>query len=127
VLHSSQPDYRETGTLLSAAPALLRDQVACSTPLIEECACHLSQTSTNWQAMQRWSINWQPRWSHPPGSNLQQVVPCSWQLTRDSVRHKLEGCQHPKRKRADGVMPPAVSRVYGRYECHTAEVAWSGD
>jgi galactokinase len=38
VLHSSQPDYREAGRLLSAAHALLRDQVACSTPLIEECA-----------------------------------------------------------------------------------------
>lgn len=38
VLHSPQPDYREAGRLLSAAHALLRDQVACSTPLIEECA-----------------------------------------------------------------------------------------
>ena len=37
VLHSPQPDYREAGRLLSAAHALLRDQVACSTPLIEEC------------------------------------------------------------------------------------------
>jgi len=37
VLHSPQPDYREGGRLLSAAHALLRDQVACSTPLIEEC------------------------------------------------------------------------------------------
>jgi galactokinase len=38
VLHSPQPDYREAGRLLSAAHALLRDQVACSTPLIEACA-----------------------------------------------------------------------------------------
>ena len=37
VLDSPQPDYREAGRLLSAAHALLRDQVACSTPLIEEC------------------------------------------------------------------------------------------
>src|SRR5260370_1457208 len=37
VLHSPQPDYREAGRLLSTAHALLRDQVACSTPLIEEC------------------------------------------------------------------------------------------
>ena len=38
VLRSPHPDYREAGMLLSAAHALLRDQVACSTPLIEECA-----------------------------------------------------------------------------------------
>ncbi len=38
LLRSPQPDYREAGRLLSAAHALLRDQVACSTPLIEECA-----------------------------------------------------------------------------------------
>ena len=37
VLDSPQPDYREAGRLLSAAHALLRDQVACSTPLIEAC------------------------------------------------------------------------------------------
>jgi len=37
LLRSPQPDYREAGRLLSAAHALLRDQVACSTPLIEEC------------------------------------------------------------------------------------------
>jgi len=38
VLRSPQPDYREAGKLLTEAHALLRDQVACSTPLIEECA-----------------------------------------------------------------------------------------
>jgi galactokinase len=38
ILRSPQPDYREAGRLLSAAHALLRDQAACSTPLIEECA-----------------------------------------------------------------------------------------
>jgi galactokinase len=38
VLRSPEPDYREAGKLLSQAHALLRDQVACSTPLIEECA-----------------------------------------------------------------------------------------
>lgn len=37
VLDSPQPDYSEAGRLLSAAHALLRDQVACSTPLVEEC------------------------------------------------------------------------------------------
>ena len=37
LLRSPQSDYREAGRLLSAAHALLRDQVACSTPLIEEC------------------------------------------------------------------------------------------
>jgi galactokinase len=37
VLRRPQPDYREAGQLLSAAHALLRDQVACSTPLIETC------------------------------------------------------------------------------------------
>jgi GHMP kinases C terminal len=34
---ADQPDYCEAGRLLSTAHALLRDQVACSTPLIEEC------------------------------------------------------------------------------------------
>lgn len=38
VLRQPQPDYREAGKLLNEAHALLRDQVACSTPLIEECA-----------------------------------------------------------------------------------------
>jgi galactokinase len=38
VLRQPQPDYREAGKLLTQAHALLRDQAACSTPLIEECA-----------------------------------------------------------------------------------------
>jgi mevalonate kinase len=38
VLRCPEPDYREAGKLLTEAHALLRDQVACSTPLIEECA-----------------------------------------------------------------------------------------
>ena len=38
VLRSPDPDYREAGKLLTAAHGLLRDQAACSTPLIEECA-----------------------------------------------------------------------------------------
>jgi galactokinase len=37
VLRKPQPDYREAGRLLTAAHALLRDQAASSTPLIEEC------------------------------------------------------------------------------------------
>jgi galactokinase len=37
VLDKPQPDYREAGRLLNAAHALLRNQVACSTPLIEAC------------------------------------------------------------------------------------------
>ena len=37
VLRQPQPDYREAGKVLTQAHALLRDQVACSTPLIEEC------------------------------------------------------------------------------------------
>jgi galactokinase len=37
MLRSPQPDYGEAGMLLSAAHALLRDQVGCSTPLIEAC------------------------------------------------------------------------------------------
>jgi mevalonate kinase len=37
MLRSPQPDYPEAGRLLSVAHALLRDEVACSTPLIEEC------------------------------------------------------------------------------------------
>lgn len=37
VLRRPQPDYREAGRLLTEAHALLRDQAACSTPLIEAC------------------------------------------------------------------------------------------
>ena len=37
VLRQPQPDCREAGKLLTAAHVLLRDQVACSTPLIETC------------------------------------------------------------------------------------------
>ena len=37
VLRQPTPDYRQAGTLVSAAHALLRDLVACSTPLIDEC------------------------------------------------------------------------------------------
>lgn len=37
VLRCPDPDYREAGKLLNQAHALLRDEVACSTPLIEEC------------------------------------------------------------------------------------------
>jgi hypothetical protein len=29
----------------------------------------------------RGANNLQPGWSHPPGNNSQQVVPCSWQMT----------------------------------------------
>jgi galactokinase len=38
ILGRPRPDYREAGTLLNAAQALLRDQVRCSTPLIDTCA-----------------------------------------------------------------------------------------
>ena len=37
VLRSPTPDYREVGELLNAAHVLLRDQMSCSTPLIEAC------------------------------------------------------------------------------------------
>lgn len=37
VLRHPEPDYRETGNLLSKAHGLLRDLMASSTPLIEEC------------------------------------------------------------------------------------------
>jgi galactokinase len=33
-----RPDYRQAGILLNAAQSLLRDQVRCSTPLIDTCA-----------------------------------------------------------------------------------------
>jgi galactokinase len=38
VLGQPQPDYQQAGVLITAAHALLRDQVACSTALIDECA-----------------------------------------------------------------------------------------
>jgi len=37
-LAAPRPDYRVAGQIVSAAHALLRDQVACSTPLLDECA-----------------------------------------------------------------------------------------
>jgi galactokinase len=38
VLSQVRPDYRRAGALISSAHALLRDLVACSTPLLDECA-----------------------------------------------------------------------------------------
>ena len=39
--------------------------------------CRLFQSEMNREITAGWSINWQTRWSHPRGSNPQQMVPCS--------------------------------------------------
>jgi galactokinase len=41
VLRAPVPDYRQAGELITAAHRLLRDQVRCSTPLIDECATRM--------------------------------------------------------------------------------------
>jgi mevalonate kinase len=43
VLRQVRPDYRHAGTLVSAAHGMLRDLVACSTPLLDECAAKVTR------------------------------------------------------------------------------------
>ena len=41
VLRQARPDYRQAGTLVSAAHGMLRDLVACATPLLDQCAARV--------------------------------------------------------------------------------------
>jgi galactokinase len=43
VLARRRPDYRQAGELVTAAHGLLRDLVACSTPLIDECVTRVTK------------------------------------------------------------------------------------